>query len=328
MTFGKNFESSKLQRRAVLPEQILSRIVIGQGFEIPNIILAIAPCRSGTTAMLRVFAQSGIPAVSQPFKTIHRQLAKGQINESTTWSVPPASRMFIKETIGPFGEGESTINILNLVVQLFASFKPLDCQEVDALALARKHLHIIIMGRHPLDTWHSWVRTFEDFHTVEGLQNGWYYQMSRSELLTNFLLSYQSTEQMALYAERCGIPLSYYVYEANLEASKAMTALFLRLGIRETPQTNGWGSQSLLGHPGSLVSLPGDHSTQFTTGIFRKVNNSSGLVYFAGSASQLPTNEKMAITEAGIEQIYEKWRYLTFQNIRIKPSQTIQGAVT
>jgi hypothetical protein len=67
-----------------------------------RIILTIAPCRSGTTAMLRAFGALGIESYLQPLKNLLRWQAVG---EERVWCPGGTGRtLFIKETLGSFTE--------------------------------------------------------------------------------------------------------------------------------------------------------------------------------------------------------------------------------
>lgn len=131
MTLLGDLSSKSLARWVVVPR------------ECPDIILAVAPCRSGTTAQLRVFAQNGIPAIYQPIKAILRGIMAGEKN----YFVIPTDtdRLFIKETLGPYTKGESTINPLEVLLEA---------------GVSTKKISIITMMREPLSDVSSWIEQF------------------------------------------------------------------------------------------------------------------------------------------------------------------------
>src|SRR5438270_13871686 len=104
----------------VANQDVLRHIQVEDPSHIPLIVLAIAPCRSGTTASLRVYAESGILAYSQPIKGILRHLAKGKpAGRLCTWRIPAEDYLYIKETSGPFNEQESTLDPLRVIGGVF-----------------------------------------------------------------------------------------------------------------------------------------------------------------------------------------------------------------
>jgi hypothetical protein len=281
-------------------------------------VLAIGPCRCGTTAFLRVFAESGMTAFSQPLKGIHRHLAKGRPSEGAEWVVPSDPWFFMKETTGPFSRAEANIDFLTLCVRILASFEPKPLTEAAILARARAHLHVIVMARWPLDAWQSWKASFENMHAKLDSEENRFYCVSRAELMETFLLAYENIDRMADEALRCRIPVSYYMTEANLEPVQTMATLFKRIGIPAIPRVNGWGDESLIGAKSSRVVLDVDHMAHLMTGMFDVVNGSTSLDYRAGLGHLVDENERRIIANRGIFDIYDRFRLCCEETLGFK----------
>ena len=246
-------------RRTVSHEDILGRVRFADPGCRLRVILAIGPCRSGTTAMLRVFAESGIPAYSQPLKGILRHLAKGKPASQCGWELPAVPYVFVKETNGPFGLAESTLDFLQLYIDLLASRRG-HAASAEGRNQLGDRLHVVIMGRDPFDTWYSWQDTFQRLTaSLSGSEAG-YYRMSPADLLESFVTSYHNVERLRAKAIAMSVPLTHYVLTANRTPQAATTALFRRIGLESAPRTDSWGSGSRIGSPDSLVFLTADHT--------------------------------------------------------------------
>jgi hypothetical protein len=296
-------------RKAVSSAQILAHVRLHDPSRIPRIVLAIGPCRCGTTAFLRVFAESGMTAFSQPLKGIHRHLAKGRPSDGAEWVVPSDPWFFMKETTGPFSKAEANLNFLALCVRILAAFEPKPLTEAEILARARAHLHVIVMARWPLDAWQSWKASFENMHATLDPEESRFYHVSRADLMETFLLAYENIDRMADEALGCRIPVSYYMTEANFEPATTMEALFKRIGIPAIPRIDGWGDASLIGAKGSRVVLDVDHIAYLMTGMFDTVNGSTSLAYRAGMGHLASEYERRVIANRGIFDIYSRFRH-------------------
>jgi hypothetical protein len=318
-----NARGAPLLHVPVADEDLVRRIEIEDPHHIPLIVLCIAPCRSGTTASLRVYAESGVGAYSQPIKGILRHLAKGKPAECCTWRIPAADYLYVKETSGPFNERESTLDPLAIMRRVLrrtaaeATSDDTDDLATHALELARKRLHVVIMGREPHDTWHSWEAAFHQVLKGVTPEERWYYAITRATLFRCFILAFHNVEAIRLAAQRSGISLTHYVAEANAHSERAFQALFDRIGWRVSPKTSGWTSRSVLGGHASKVVLTVDHSTQHRAGLFDKVNASTGLRFAQGRGQQLTSHDRAAIIQAGLPDIYERWRRATEEDLQL-----------
>ena len=86
------------QRREVDLGEIVNRIKIDDNKNIPDIILTIGHCRSGTTALLRLFGATGIDSYFQPIKTILRWLLQDEDKEMAhTWTIPKGRLIYVRQ---------------------------------------------------------------------------------------------------------------------------------------------------------------------------------------------------------------------------------------
>lgn len=292
-------------RSTVSTEDVLSRVLVDEAAPPPRMILALAPCRCGSTAFLRLFAESGVPSYAQPFKCIFRDRAKRKPAHVGSWVVHNDDWLFVKETSGPFGKAESTLDYLSLLVRVLSRYSPRSSTPQETIARARERLQVIVIGRAPADAWHSWLVAFEHLHRSVDVRDAWYYRTSREQLLNAFVLAYENVDRMAAMASTLGIPVFHYVYEA-LDFSNALPVLFRQLDLPMQPRFAGWTERSLIGGSNSLVRLTNDHSTQFRAGIFAAVNSSSGL-FEPPPTPRDAFGEELVAVDAITHDIYDRW---------------------
>lgn len=167
-----------------------------------KIFLAVAPCRSGTTASLKISAAAGIPAVYQPLKENLRWQMHG---EERPIILPSAPVICIKETIGPYTKTESTFNPLDVLLE--AGFP-------------KEQINVVFMMREPRATLTSWLKNFGRICDHESL-------------VENMIYSYQTMEQIHDLALRENIHHTSFLYESlgNIPAEKSFAAIFKFLGL-------------------------------------------------------------------------------------------------
>ncbi len=244
-----------------------------------SIILSISPCRSGTTILLRVFAASGVQAHFQQVKNILRWLLQG---ESYSWSIPqhPIERIFLKETLGPFTLIESQFNPLQVLLE--AGFP-------------KEKLHIIIIGREPINTWASW------------------YQFWRGKTQVDYFIeSYRTTEKIRQQVKQLGISYNYLIYDcfAYLHAEEIFQKIFKQLNISYSPLSiHGWESLPAFAAPDSGIVLPKEPESFITPGIHEPVEQARAFVFRNRviDISQLHSTDIAAINASGIIEIYQHW---------------------
>lgn len=296
-------------------DDIVDRIVLGPHVEVPRIVLGIGPVRSGTTASLRVYGESGIPAYSQPIKSIFRHLAKRKPPQECGWVIPNAACIYIKETLGLFNPDECMLNPLEVMLRVIQRRLRTMMSESEvvseSLRLLARQVHIVVLGRHPFDSWYSTTVTYRKLMEQVTPEERWYYENTFDAVLENYMLAYRQVENLRWSAHYLGIPTSHYVAEANTVAEAAYRRLFERIGLTTTPAVRGWTGQSYLGANESFVTISRDQETQQRAGLFDRVNRSYGIKFEPGLGAIVPPSIKNAIVDAGLVQIYERWLHNT-----------------
>ncbi len=254
----------------------------------PEIVLAVAPCRSGTTAQLRVFAQNGIPSFFQPVKALLRQELEG---DSIGFVIPDSSaKVFIKETVGPYTEEESTINPLEVLL---------------AAGVPAEKITLITMMREPLSDFTSWVEQFS-------------FGASKEALLENVIHAYQTMDRIDSMAQERGVKRHSVVYEALRDNDpEVLTArLFHRLGLPFAPNSlQDWDRLPAMNSPESGITFPPQSEKYSNTSDHRfheKVENSSGLVYYPKSSiaidAAVSPSDVAQLEAGGVFGIFDKAR--------------------
>jgi hypothetical protein len=255
----------------------------------PNVILAISPCRCASTVFMRVFGYAGIPAHFQPLKRIYRWDILGR---DEIWKIPPRpdGPVFFQETIGPHTPLEASFDPLSI---LFRAGYPTE------------KIHDLLMGRDPVSVWSSWKDWWEGSTSV-----------------ALFNQTFRTAETIRLQELQKGIKITTFLYEALRENETGMViqSLFQALGVEYTPQAiRGWHQLPGFGQEGSNVfwydGPPVNHQWGVTLpnqgGLFHeRVKQSDGLEYFsrAKDSLKLPEAEQQAILEADLHDIYASWR--------------------
>ena len=280
------------QIQPVSSQQISSNIVLEDVDEAPNIILSVSPCRSGSSVLVRVFGAAGVLSYYQQLKTMLRWKMQGK---DVYWKVPslPHTNIFLKETLGPYTESEALFNPLDIL--LGAGYPP-------------EKLHIMIYGRHPLNTWVSWDK--------------WWNSATSTN---NFIKAYITTEKIREQAEREGIPVTTVVYEAlkYYDASTVMKRIFGRFVIPYSSiAVKGWQTLPEFGTPGSHIHYQEKPPIFNVPGILDSVRSADELIYSSkdSDVSNVDENTILQIQEAGLTEIYEKWKRECETHLGIKIS--------
>ncbi len=192
---------SQYQHREVEASEAAERVTF-DAQAIPEIILSISPCRSGTTALLRVFGSAGLESHYQPLKNILRWRMQG---EEMRWGLPRAARLYLKETLGPYTLQEAQFDPLAALLQA---------------GVPAGRLRVFVAGRVPLNCWASWT--------------GWWGGRTCVEI---FIEAYRTTEMIRRRALALGIPATVFAYEAIRDngGELAISRLFARLGVDFVP---------------------------------------------------------------------------------------------
>ena len=282
---------SPYERVRVPISEVIARIDIGDPHRIPKIILGVAPARSGSTVLMRVFGASGVEAHFQQLKNILRWLMQG---EEFSFVLPqsPDRTLFLKETLGPYSIQEATFNPLTVLLE--AGYPP-------------EKLLFCVIGRHPFSTWASWKH--------------WFGQNTSLDL---FAAAGQTIENMRQHAMHSGLPTTTLVYEIlNEHPPKTVINKFLtRLGILFTPiSCTGWENLAAFGRPGSNIILPEEPKVFVVPHVHDRASTTPELIFYPSEKTilDLPQEERDWIAASGAFSIYEGWlaacrRDLGFEN--------------
>src|SRR5205823_7832512 len=100
-----------------------------------------------------------------------------------------------------------------------------------SLRLMASKVHVVVLGRHPFDSWYSVEGTQRKLMKHVSPEERWYYETTFNAALENYILAYRAVDNLRAYAQHWGIPTSHYVAEANTVADRAYSRLFERLGL-------------------------------------------------------------------------------------------------
>ncbi len=263
--------------------------------ECPFILVAVAPCRSGTTAQLRVFAEAGVPAHYQPLKAILRDLEQGK--ESAFRIPEDKPKIFIKETVGPYTVGESTLDPLAILLNA---------------GVPKDRIHLIPMLRQPMATFASWIKVNQ---AVERFFGG---AIPTDDLLSNLITSYETVEQIRQQALDLGIPTTTFVQESLRDNSPidVVESLLNKTGLSFNKNSvEGWRSLPQMGSMGSnIIFHPVDSEPEKDEGaqiIHKILLNSDGLQYIAkedNDARIIQPEQRRRLLGSRLGSIYEGFR--------------------
>lgn len=255
----------------------------------PRIILAVSPCRSGSTVLLRAFGGIGVESHFQQLKNLLRWSLLGQ---DQSWTIPSSAGpdLLMKETIGPFTEAECAFNPLQVMLDV---------------GFPTEKLHVVTLGRAPLITWASWYGFWPD-----------------RAPMANMIKAFVTTNQIQEQARVLGIASTCLVFEAFRDnAPEAVfRSLFQRLGLVYSPLAiQGWDASPGFGAPGSNIVLPVEPDRFITPGIHDRVKNASQFAYTANerALSDIKPTDRDAIVSSRLPAIYESWRKKSVENLQL-----------
>ncbi|MGD8590779.1 MAG: hypothetical protein PVG22_18300 [Chromatiales bacterium] len=245
--------------------------------QVAPVLLAVSPCRSGSTVLLRVFGYSGVESHFQQLKNVLRWQMQGV---DFTWSVPNgADLVFLKETLGPFTAEESRFNPLQALLD--AGY-PAD------------RLRLLVIGREPIQTWASWCAYW-----------------SEEASIVNYITAYHTTDLVARQAQGLGMDTSYLVHESLRDhaVETVVRHLLGQLGIPYTPRAiGGWKELPGFGAPGSNIVLPHEPPAFVTPKVHDQAKQASGLEYACRKdLSPVTEHDHAMITDSGLFDIYRSW---------------------
>lgn len=281
-------EQSRIERKFLLDEvpieDISEEIWYKGKEEVPRLLIAIAPCRTGTTAQLKVFSSIGIDSEYQPIKGIQRRTAYD--GKTGPFIIPCEEKnkiLFIKETLGPYNRGECTYNPLRVLYN-----SGYDESKITA----------IFEMRDPIDTYASWVTQFLPD------TNSKY----RAQMLDIFILSYKQMEKYQKVADSLGIKRTSYIYESlkNNTSDIVYKELFRTLGLEFSDNvTQNWPVGVVDPH----IHFAQEPDVYEPEHLHDEVKKATGLKYMGKSLDYIRgviTDEEICkIKDSGINDIYK-----------------------
>jgi len=183
-----------------------------------RVILILAPCRSGSSAVLNAFANGGWLSLYQPIKAAVRRAHAGEI-EPVIINMPK-NGIVIKETFGPYFKAEVDYNPVRVLID--SGVNP-------------SSLQVIALFRRPEECLTSWIKIFRP-----------------SDIdLSLFSESYQKVRDNCVDAHNRGIQVVSLPYEA-LANLRVFQDLLSALDIKFVPTMLDWAS-SPTHHPGRVA---------------------------------------------------------------------------
>jgi hypothetical protein len=279
-------ELDKIERKFLLPEiptEDITNEIMYEGKE-PNLILAIAPCRTGTTAQLKVFSSIQIDSYYQPIKAIQRNAAYDKVYRP--FIIPSEKSnpvLFIKETLGPYNKGEVIYNPLNALLNS---------------GYDKEKITVMFEMRDPIDTYVSWVK-----HFLPELDSKY-----RSQMLEVFILAYKEMSKYQKLADSLGIKKTSYIYESlkNNTSDRVYEKIFKNLGLEFSDNvTKNWP----IGVNDNHIHFAEEPDVYEPLHLHDEVKKATELKYMGNTLEHLrgfiTDQEIEKIRESGINDIYK-----------------------
>lgn len=261
--------------------------------EVPEIYLGMAPCRSATTAQLRVFSGACVESWYQPIKTLLRY----RISEVRSYfMIPNIERIFLKETVGPYTEEESTINPLEILLEA---------------GVPTDRLKLVISIREALATACSWVEQFS-FNT------------DSDKLMGNLVLAYNTVNQVVEQAEALGVNNVVFdnrVLEQNTDR-EVLDSFFDSLDLSPHSKVfSDWTESPKMGTPESGIYFADEPELYMSRDFHRKIAQSSGLSYFPKKMRQiagtLSEDQVQQLIDGGVFDVYARLRLKSIEDLSL-----------
>ena len=278
------------QKHEVSLKSLLPTLILPDIDEMPQIILSVSPCRSGTTAMLRVIGMMGATAYFQPLKNLLRWQMQG---EMVLWTLPsgPDNTIYIKETLGPYSLAESSFNPLSFLLQA---------------GVPAQKIHVWIYGRYPLNSYASWLKWWQGKTDVD-----------------YFIATYQTIAKIKQQAVTAHITTTTLTYEILNEfpVATVISKIAQRFGLPYSDKAiRGWQQSPPYGTPASNIVLPEEPAAFITPHIHDRACDAPAFTYIATADSALDiisADERTRIDLSGIMTIYDQWQQACIQDLQL-----------
>jgi hypothetical protein len=210
-------------------------------------------------------------------KDIMRHVLTG--GATVPWMVPSSAdqpHIFSKETAGPYVLAESLFIPLQSLIE--AGYPP-------------EKLHAIILDRDPASSLASWFEKWRD-------------RAPESTLLQNYVVAALNALRVEGYANRQGIPVTHYVYEASKEAVSSVCVLFDRLGLASRfteDAVTDWRETGQLQSESSRIIFPAEEACFITPGVH---GSDTAYRYHARRTASLKQTQLDMLERCGVNDAY------------------------
>lgn len=198
--------------------------------------------------------------------------------------IPNIERIFLKETLGPYTEDESSIDPLEVLLET---------------GIPPDRLAVIIYIREALVTVCSWIEQFS-FNT------------DPDQLVNNAILAFTTVDQIVKKVDTLNIrntTFDYRVLELN-ESRAVLEKFFSSLNLALPDEIFAdWSQLPKIGTPESNIFFADEPELYMSQDFHKKVNESSGLRYFPKGMSKiiasLSREQVQRLIDGGVFEIYE-----------------------
>lgn len=235
-----------------------------------KIIVQTSPGRSGSTALLKVFAAAGYTSVNQPIKTALRHQRKGtDFRIELPQSVAP---IITKETFG-FDHIEDCV------------FNPLEIM-INEGGFLPSNIKLVINYRDPLYTLNSWHKFFPRIPFI------------------NLEKAYLNNNTIIEYANQHGISVTHYLYELTKGNSiePILTKLFHQVGLTFTNDALDW--DTVPGFDGNFIFIEQPKEYRITN-ILKQLIKTKHYMYIENQLTHISKDDLKTIASSEIVNTYK-----------------------
>jgi hypothetical protein len=266
---------SELDISPVSIEHVAQHIRVPHKANCPSLILILSHCRSGSTALGRVFACSGYTYYHQPIKTILRHQYVGK---ELMWEMPVrGTPIIVKETFGPYLEQECCLDPLRIL---------------DMAGYPMGKIHIIMTVREPFSAFASWKH--------------WWPAVR----IENFIKAYHNTVHREREALSRDIAVTNYIFEAIKRHTPdvVIKKLFEKLGLTYADAAVCWHNSPAYGTADSHIVEVDQPDEFLVVGIRDQIKTSTQYNFVERDTRTLQHADICKIRKAGLLEVYEDFR--------------------